>query len=289
MLFLGTGAAELYPNPYCNCAFCEELRQSGEAPRKRSSLLLDAHTLIDLGPDALAAAQMYGTRFYDVDDLFLTHSHEDHLCITNIEVLSMTPQRNEKPLHVYLSAPAHAFLTGYMQALRSVYARGETELGTLIKRGVVVLHPFPTYEHVRVGDKDVFAIESNHTAHGPGEHALNYVFAGKSGKTLYAADTGLYSEANLRALYGMEIQTLVMEGTFGDVPVNPETATHLNAEHFVLQLRRLLDCKALAPDARVYMTHINQVQHLDHAAYQAWMDAHSPIPVVVAHDGLLVR
>ena len=109
MLFLGTGAAELYPNPYCNCEFCESLRQSGEAPRKRSSLLLDAHTLVDLGPDALAAAQMYNARLYDVDHLFLTHSHEDHLCITNLEVLSMTPQRNEKPLHVYLSEPAHAF------------------------------------------------------------------------------------------------------------------------------------------------------------------------------------
>ena len=60
MLFLGTGAAELYPNPYCNCEFCESLRQSGEAPRKRSSLLLDAHTLVDLGPDALAAAQAAG-------------------------------------------------------------------------------------------------------------------------------------------------------------------------------------------------------------------------------------
>ena len=80
MLFLGTGAAELYPNPYCNCEFCESLRQSGEAPRKRSSLLLDAHTLVDLGPDALAAAQMYNARLYDVDHLFLTHSHEDHPC-----------------------------------------------------------------------------------------------------------------------------------------------------------------------------------------------------------------
>ena len=97
---------------------------------------------------------------------------------------------------------------------------------------------------------------------------------------------GLYSEENLRALAGMGIQTLVMEGTFGDVPVNPETATHLNAEHFVLQLQRLLDCGALAQDARVYMTHINQVQHLCHAAYQAYMYAHSPIPVVVASDGL---
>ena len=151
MLFLGTGAAELYPNPYCNCEFCESLRQSGEAPRKRSSLLLDAHTLVDLGPDALAAAQMYNARLYDVDHLFLTHSHEDHLCITNLEVLTMTPQRNEKPLHVYLSEPAHVFLTRYMQALRGVYAQGETGLETLIRRGVVELHSFPSYVPVRVG------------------------------------------------------------------------------------------------------------------------------------------
>ena len=144
MLFLGTGAAELYPNPYCNCEFCESLRQSGEAPRKRSSLLLDAHTLVDLGPDALAAAQMYNARLYDVDHLFLTHSHEDHLCITNLEVLTMTPQRNEKPLHVYLSEPAHVFLTRYMQALRGVYAQGETGLETLIRRGVVEQHSFPS-------------------------------------------------------------------------------------------------------------------------------------------------
>ena len=139
------------------------------------------------------------------------------------------------------------------------------------------------------GGMEVFAIESNHTAHGPNEHALNYVFSREGEKLLYAADTGLYSEENLRALAGMGIQTLVMEGTFGDVPVNPETATHLNAEHFVLQLQRLLDCGALAQDARVYMTHINQVQHLCHAAYQAYMDAHSPIPVVVASDGLRAR
>ena len=155
MLFLGTGAAELYPNPYCNCEFCESLRQSGEAPRKRSSLLLDAHTLVDLGPDALAAAQMYNARLYDVDHLFLTHSHEDHLCITNLEVLTMTPQRNEKPLHVYLSEPAHVFLTRYMQALRGVYAQGETGLETLVKRGVIELHSFPSYVPVRVGGMEL--------------------------------------------------------------------------------------------------------------------------------------
>ena len=57
MLFLGTGAAELYPNPYCNCEFCESLRQSGEAPRKRSSLLLDAHTLGRPAPSRRSATR----------------------------------------------------------------------------------------------------------------------------------------------------------------------------------------------------------------------------------------
>ena len=135
MLFFGTGAAELYPNPFCNCEFCESLRKTGEAPRKRSCLLMDAHNMIDFGPEALAAAQMYGARLYDVDNLFITHSHEDHFCFSNIEVLSMTPQRDDKPLNIYLSESACDFVQRYLAALRAVYARGETELEVLIKKG----------------------------------------------------------------------------------------------------------------------------------------------------------
>lgn len=244
---------------------------------------------MDLGPDALAAAQMYNARLYDVDHLFLTHSHEDHLCITNLEVLTMTPQRNEKPLHVYLSKPAHVFLTRYMQALRGVYAQGETGLETLIKRGVVELHSFPSYVPVRVGGMEVFAIESNHTAHGPNEHALNYVFSREGEKLLYAADTGLYSEENLRALAGMGHPD---PGHGGHLRRRARKPGDRDASE-----RRALRAAAAAParlrrpaqDARVYMTHINQVQHLCHAAYQAYMDAHSPIPVVVASDGLRAR
>ena len=140
MLFFGTGAAELYPNPFCNCEFCESIRKSGEMPRKRSCLLMDEHNLIDFGPEALAAAQMYGARLYDVDNLFITHSHEDHLCIPNIDVLTMTPQRDNKPLHIYLSEAACDFVQRYMEALRPVFADGKTGLETLVERGVVALH-----------------------------------------------------------------------------------------------------------------------------------------------------
>lgn len=289
MLFLGTGAAELCPNPFCNCLFCESLRKSGEMPRKRSCMLLDAHNMIDFGPDVLASAQMYGARLYDVDHVFITHSHEDHLCITNIEGLAMTPQRSEKPLHVYLSLGAHAFLQQYMQALRPVFARGETVLETLIKKGVVVLHPVTPYASFDVGEQRVFAIESNHMGNGKGEYALNYIFTQKSGqKLLYACDTGLYSAKNLDVLKGCALDVMIMEGTFGDVKVNPETSGHMNAEHFVLQIQNMLACGAITQDTVVYMTHINQVQNLNHSAYQAYMDQNSPIPVIITHDGLRI-
>ena len=38
----------------------------------------------------------------------------------------------------------------------------------------------------------------------------------------------------------------------------------------------------------VYMTHINQVQHFNHAAYQQYMDEHAPVTVAIAYDGLRV-
>ena len=79
-----------------------------------------------------------------------------------------------------------------------------------------------------------------------------------------------------------------MEGTFGDIHVEGARATHLNAENFVKQLENMLEVGAISKDTMVYMTHINQVQHFNHAAYQQYMDAHAPVTVAIAYDGLRV-
>ena len=39
-VFLGTGAAEMYPNPFCGCETCERARQNRET-RLRAAFLLD--------------------------------------------------------------------------------------------------------------------------------------------------------------------------------------------------------------------------------------------------------
>ena len=286
MLFLGTGAAELYPNPFCNCEFCTLLRERGDAVRKRSALLLYPDVMVDCGPEALAAAQMYGATLYDVDHLFITHSHEDHLCFSNIEVLTMTPQREDKPLHIYLSKGALQFVNDYMAALRPVFRDGSTGLERLIAKGMVVLHEVEPYTEIHIADFTVYAIASDHRGHGKEEYALNYFIKRHHCVTLYACDTGLYDEGNLAAIAGRKADVVVMEGTFGDVPTGG--GSHLNAAHFCTQMARLKDAGVVDADTRVYMTHINQVQHLDHGQYQAYLDAHSPVKVIVACDGLEV-
>ena len=55
--FLGTAAAEGYPNPFCRCENCEGARKvGGRALRKRASALIDDQLLIDFGPDLLPAS-----------------------------------------------------------------------------------------------------------------------------------------------------------------------------------------------------------------------------------------
>ena len=61
LTFLGTAAAEGYPNPFCRCKNCERSRVlGGPSLRKRSSALINDDLLIDLGPDLVAASVMHG-------------------------------------------------------------------------------------------------------------------------------------------------------------------------------------------------------------------------------------
>ena len=49
--FLGTAAANAYPEAFCRCVTCERARALGvPSLRKRSALLVNDDLLIDLGP-----------------------------------------------------------------------------------------------------------------------------------------------------------------------------------------------------------------------------------------------
>src|SRR6266700_534546 len=107
--FLGTAAAEGYPNAFCRCENCERARAlGGPSLRKRSAALLNDDLLIDLGPDLMAACLMHGHSLAGVRYCLQTHAHADHLDPSHF--LSRSPEYGvpDAPrLHFYAS-PATA-------------------------------------------------------------------------------------------------------------------------------------------------------------------------------------
>jgi len=78
--FLGTGAANAYPEAFCRCPNCERARAlGGPSLRKRSALLVNDDLLVDLGLDIMTASNLYRCPSTEMHYCLQTHPHADHL------------------------------------------------------------------------------------------------------------------------------------------------------------------------------------------------------------------
>ena len=83
--FLGTAAANAFPEAFCKCRNCAQARLlRGPSLRKRSSALINDDLLIDLGPDIMVASQVHGRSLDDVQYCLQTHPHADHLDLSHL-------------------------------------------------------------------------------------------------------------------------------------------------------------------------------------------------------------
>ena len=266
MIFLGTGAAELIPNPYCSCPVCTEalLSKDRKMKRNRSSFMLDEHSLIDCGPDILSSCGEFGVSLANLRNVFVTHTHEDHFSV--VSLMNMLMNITEIPeLSVFVSPEAYAGL----QLLRELIIRYQDEFK--IKESIERLErkcrfiPFQPFENVRIGDMTVSAVIGNHTGNMKNEKSLNYIFE-KNGKTLfYAADTGLFFEEAYEWLKTKRIDTLVIECTFGVKEID-ESNHHVNGVFLQRVLDRLIVQGTLKDSADIYLTHFS------HKGYSASLE-----------------
>jgi len=293
MIFLGTGAAEMIPSPFCDCEICTHARQNrGIYYKKRSCFMVDETTVIDFGPDIGAACLEYGIDFCNLENILITHTHDDHLSFSNLGLLSMSRKTFDNPIHIYI------FPEGYNWCMSKLDAfMPEVDLIPLGDDSArIIVHIDKAYEIHKVfhgkafkmGKFEVFPFKANHKSYGENEVALNYILTDEKGKSLlYACDTGVYSEETLKLIAGAHLDYLIMECTFGSRKLE-EGSGHLDVYHFIEMLNKLSQYNIIDENTKIYSTHLNHKHTFNHDDLQAYFNENSPYSVTVAWDGLKI-
>lgn len=285
MIFLGTGASEAIPNPFCECEVCRRALASDDPKEKRgrTAFSIDEENLIDFGPDVISAAGRCGVSMARLRNVFYTHFHSDHFDLVNWENprMSVTPP---PAFRVFLSEPALEGLRTFRDMILSYPSKDYARDFRFYEKQMtfIPVHPF---EPFAVDDMTVCAVKGNHRGMFTGETALNYLFERNGKRFLYATDTGPYCEENYEFLKGKALDLVIMECSFGmgDPGEDPKHLTCETAKQMVERLRRE---GCLTEQTPVWLTHIGHKGGLNHYELREKMQALVGPQIDVAYDGL---
>lgn len=264
LTFLGTGAAEGYPAPFCHCAHCEEARaRGGRNIRLRSSLLVNEDLLIDYN-DIVAASAFYGVDVSAIETLLITHSHVDHFQPDQFFIRARPFALTPVPiLNIY--APYDA-----IQMLRERVQRSPEE----VRYRAFQVAPGDRWQSGR------YTIRAIHANHGTADPLL-YVIDDGERTLFYSTDTGPYTPEAWAMIREGRYDVVIMDETMGTVPTNGNSQ-HLGMDA-VLEYRALFEREGLLKPGARFIAH-----HFSHGAnphHEALVEFFAPHGIEVAYDG----
>jgi phosphoribosyl 1,2-cyclic phosphate phosphodiesterase len=280
LTFLGTAAANAYPEAFCGCANCEQARiLGGPSLRKRSAALVNDDLLIDLGPDIHTASALHGRPLTNVRYCLQTHAHADHLDPSHL--LSRSPAYGvvgAPRLQLYASP---ATLGRLAEALARDLSPGSLFDPAAQEQLNVELHAVTPLAPFTAGPYTVLAIPANHD---PSVEPLLYIIQAAGRCIFYGTDTAALPESVWQALraHRLRLDVVVLDHTYG--PNHPGD-DHLGAHDVAAYAARLRAEGLLADGGRVLATHIAHDANPPHPELAAYAAAHG---YEVAYDGLSV-
>lgn len=278
LTFLGTAAAQGYPDPFCVCANCEGARTlGGPSIRRRAAALVNDDLLLDFGPDLIASSASLGVRLANVRYVLVTHFHSDHFDPSNLLIRSPDYGVADPP-------PLAVFGTSYtLQRGSTTFVRdlGGYELFSVeAARDLVIdYHPVEPFHPFDAGPYRVIAFPAAHD-----EGAVVWALSREGRTLLYATDTKTLPEATWRGFRddGLRFDLVVLDHTYGEVD---DIRDHLTAREVAAHAGRFRDEGLLAPGARVFGTHIS---HESAPPHPELSDIALRLGYEIAFDGLRV-
>jgi phosphoribosyl 1,2-cyclic phosphate phosphodiesterase len=269
ILFMGTGAGEGIPAPFCQCPVCVHAREAGGRDvRMRTATLVNNDLLLDCGPDLVAGTQRFGVSLNSLETLLITHAHSDHFLASNL-ILRLPVFRADtpvKPLRIF-GPPS------VMGRLRRT-----SRWPVLRERAALSFEAVRAGQSWQSGQYHVAALSANHD---PGHTALLYTIRDGTRRLFYATDSGPLSE---RAW-----QVMAREGPFDAVLINetmgqgPNVGLHNNMHSFLQARQRFVDQRLLKKGALFVAFHFSHDGDLSHEELVHCLE---PRGVTVAYDGM---
>jgi phosphoribosyl 1,2-cyclic phosphate phosphodiesterase len=281
LTFLGTAAAEGYPDAFCRCANCEGARAEGGPSRRRTSAaIVNDDLLIDLGPEIGSAAEAHGIALGDLAYGLQTHSHHDHLdALTIFSRAAMCQVDGLRTVRLACSATTIATmdaLLGLPKRGRTSFSEPETQAHFALD--IRVITPWDAFE---LGPYRVQSIAANHD---PGIEAMLFAIEDtRDGERLfYGTDTGSLPDDTWPRLGDLcwRFDTVVFDFTFG---FGPRGEGHMNREQVQEEIAAARAVGVIDDATRIVLTHIAHHSNPPHRDLAARLAADGWEP---AYDGL---
>jgi phosphoribosyl 1,2-cyclic phosphate phosphodiesterase len=279
--FLGTSAANAFPEAFCKCINCEQARSlGGPSLRKRSALLVNDDLLIDLGPDIMTASQTHGCSLSNVSFCIQTHPHADHLDLSHL--LSRSPE------YGVVGAPCLNFYASRETLQRAAQTFEQDLSGDRFlspdteKKLNLKLHFIEPLNPFYFGCYRVTAFPANHA---PTMGAMLYAIEADNRCVFYGVDTATLFEQTWRAFYQykMQFDVVILDHTYGP---NQPGSDHLSAHQVIEHAARMRNKNLLPPNARVFATHIAHEGNPVHPELANFAKQHD---YEIAYDGLILE
>ena len=279
VLFMGTAAAEGIPSIFCSCDTCKRARNlGGRNIATRSQALIDESILLDLGPDTYMHFLNYNLSLGDITNLFITHSHCDHITVNEFDNrrYGMAYGVKDKKMRIHCSSFVKEQIYKQFEALTDI------NMSTLDDYyEFIVLEP---YKSVIV---DAYTVTPLPAKHGSAKEQCFIFLFEKDGRSfLYGNDTGIPDESlyvNLAAM-NKKIDILALDCTKGDIEKN--YYSHMSMNENKQMLNKLIEYGICTQDAVCYCNHFS---HNCQMVYDELVVAAKKYQFEVTYDGLEIK
>ena len=205
--YLGTAAAEGIPALFCQCEICRYATEAGGRNiRKRSCAIMNDSVMIDFTPDMFCNKVEYSLSLAELEGIFFTHSHIDHLAAKELcyyHKMYSHPTDMGKKLNLYGNQKV-------LDVIQQDFIFDMEKLPSCIS-----LHLLQAFKSVTVAGITITPLPAKHD---PREECFIFLLEQDGKKMLYANDTTYPPKQTLEYLHGQNLDVVSLDCTTGKIP-----------------------------------------------------------------------